>query len=100
MDAIAAVKAQLRPYLEKMLVELEADQNAQGVAYAHGLATALSRVTNEEALLEFFGRDLSVSGPIALSLLFGPGAIWYLDELLRTAQEIAMTFAADSDTAH
>jgi hypothetical protein len=100
MDAITAVKMQLNPYIEKIRFELEADRNAQGVTYARGLATALSRVTTEEDLLEFFGRDLAVSGPLALSLRFGPGAIWYLDELLRTAQEIAVTFAAGSDTAH
>ena len=97
MQAIAAIKMELEPRFETLLLYLESVQDFQAHSFFAGIQSNLRVLEQEEQVLELF---IQLSMTAFQPFVLDPFAVRLTDEILAYAQQISETFAADTGTSH
>mgnify|MGYP007059406414 FL=1 len=98
--AIDTVRAELVPRLRRLHACLAEVENWIGVDFARETIASLQHADSERDLQHVFTVQLGASGPLAIAAGFPPTAVALLDDILATAQQLAMTFAAPTHRKH
>ena len=97
MDAINTVKAQLRPKFELLVEHLNDTEQVAASAFFTDLLVKLIAVDAEEDLLTLF---MELSTTAFIGLTFDDVATGMIDQILEHAEQVAATFAIDTNQAH
>ena len=81
--------------LVRLRQQLIQDETWPGVEFFRHAIAELEGVGSEVELQAFFTDYLGATGPLANLAGFEPHAVLLLDEILATAQDIALTFSVD-----
>ena len=95
MDAISAVKTDLKPRIEELLLHLNATGQIAATAFFTKIFVDLNAVDGEEQLLELF---IELSTTAFLGIPFDEVALELIDDVLMNAEQVAQTFSVDGST--
>jgi hypothetical protein len=99
VDALVSIKRELGPLLDALLEQLVIDQNRDAERFFARIATSIAHAAEADDLAGPF-MELTLSAPVAHQTACSLEAVAILDELLGSAQSIALTLSAPSQVAN